>query len=67
MKDSLPAFIFMMFVATMTQCSTDDLYVWLFDQEAPYECTTDDECLKFCPPPADDPDCDGGPERRQRT
>ena len=26
------------------------------------ECVTDTECMAFCPPPADDPDCDGGPE-----
>jgi hypothetical protein len=24
-------------------------------------CDTDSDCLKHCPPPADDPDCDGGP------
>jgi hypothetical protein len=28
------------------------------DSEAP--CDTD--CMRFCPPPADDPDCDGGPQ-----
>lgn len=26
------------------------------------ECTTDEECARHCPPPADDPDCDGGPQ-----
>ena len=26
-------------------------------------CDTDTECLKSCPPPNDDPDCDGGPQR----
>lgn len=65
MKDSL-YFLAFVFLA-LTQCAKDDLYVWIFDQEAPYECSTDEECLQFCPPPADDPDCDGGPERRQRT
>lgn len=25
-------------------------------------CTTDEECSSFCPPPADDPACDGGPQ-----
>lgn len=25
-------------------------------------CDTDTDCMRFCPPPADDPDCDGGPE-----
>jgi hypothetical protein len=25
-------------------------------------CTTDAECSEQCPPPADDDDCDGGPE-----
>lgn len=25
-------------------------------------CSTDEDCLKHCPPPADDPDCDGGPQ-----
>lgn len=29
---------------------------------APADCTTDEECAFFCPPPADDPDCDGGPQ-----
>ena len=24
-------------------------------------CVTDTECARHCPPPADDPDCDGGP------
>ena len=25
-------------------------------------CTTDTDCARHCPPPADDPDCDGGPQ-----
>jgi hypothetical protein len=25
-------------------------------------CGTDTECAQHCPPPADDPDCDGGPQ-----
>lgn len=25
-------------------------------------CTTDEECMRHCPPPGDDPDCDGGPQ-----
>lgn len=25
-------------------------------------CSTDTECMAFCPPPADDPECDGGPQ-----
>lgn len=25
-------------------------------------CTADTECMAFCPPPADDPECDGGPQ-----
>jgi hypothetical protein len=25
-------------------------------------CVTDTECAQHCPPPADDPDCDGGPQ-----
>lgn len=25
-------------------------------------CETDSECMRHCPPPADDPDCDGGPQ-----
>lgn len=25
-------------------------------------CTTDTECAAYCPPPADDPECDGGPQ-----
>lgn len=29
---------------------------------APTACDTDSDCLLHCPPPADDPDCDGGPQ-----
>lgn len=25
-------------------------------------CGTDTECMRHCPPPMDDPDCDGGPD-----
>lgn len=25
-------------------------------------CITDSECQAHCPPPMDDPDCDGGPQ-----
>ena len=25
-------------------------------------CETDTDCMRHCPPPADDPDCDGGPQ-----
>lgn len=25
-------------------------------------CDTDTDCMRHCPPPADDPDCDGGPQ-----
>lgn len=25
-------------------------------------CSTDHQCAGFCPPPADDEDCDGGPQ-----
>jgi hypothetical protein len=25
-------------------------------------CETDSECMLHCPPPADDQDCDGGPQ-----
>lgn len=25
-------------------------------------CDTDTDCMRFCQPPADDPDCDGGPQ-----
>lgn len=24
-------------------------------------CATDTECMEFCPPPGDEPECDGGP------
>lgn len=30
--------------------------------EAPAKCDTDADCMRSCPPPNDDPDCDGGPE-----
>lgn len=26
-------------------------------------CETDADCMLHCPPPSDDPDCDGGPEQ----
>jgi hypothetical protein len=26
-------------------------------------CNTDSDCMFHCPPPADDPECDGGPEQ----
>ena len=32
------------------------------DEEPEAICTTDADCMKHCPPPADDPDCDGGPQ-----
>lgn len=25
-------------------------------------CDTDTDCARHCPPPADDPECDGGPQ-----
>lgn len=40
----------------------DDLFVWWFGHEREALCDTDTDCMRFCPPPADDPDCDGGPE-----
>lgn len=40
--------------------------VTLQEEHALYEveavCDTDTDCMRFCPPPADDPDCDGGPQ-----
>lgn len=32
------------------------------DAEPEALCGTDTECLAHCPPPADDPECDGGPQ-----
>lgn len=29
---------------------------------APTACDSDTDCMRHCPPPADDPDCDGGPQ-----
>lgn len=40
--------------------STGDLPI---DGEA--ICDTDEDCARHCPPPADEPDCDGGPEGRE--
>jgi len=31
-------------------------------EEAEAICETDSDCAVHCPPPNDDPDCDGGPE-----
>jgi hypothetical protein len=35
------------------------------EPEAPATCATDSDCMQQCPPPNDDPDCDGGPESEQ--
>lgn len=35
---------------------------WAAIPPDPALCSTDTECSAHCPPPADDPDCDGGPE-----
>ena len=35
--------------------------VSLVDSQEP-SCDTDADCMHFCPPPSDDPDCDGGPQ-----
>lgn len=35
----------------------------LIDPEPPEACLTDSDCMATCPPPADEPECDGGPER----
>lgn len=32
------------------------------EQEPEAICDTDTDCMRHCPPPADDPDCDGGPQ-----
>lgn len=32
------------------------------EPEAPAVCETDSDCLLLCPPPSDEPQCDGGPE-----
>jgi len=34
----------------------------LEEAEVEAVCETDSDCLLYCPPPNDDPDCDGGPE-----
>lgn len=31
--------------------------------EGAAKCETDTECAAYCPPPADEPECDGGPEQ----
>lgn len=38
----------------------------MLDEESA-QCGTDMECMEFCPPPADDPDCDGGPQESSST
>jgi hypothetical protein len=40
-------------------CAIDSAHC---DPEPPALCETDSECMLHCPPPADDPDCDGGPQ-----
>lgn len=41
-------------------CGNDSECGMLDDDEA--LCDSDEDCMRFCPPPADDPDCDGGPQ-----
>jgi hypothetical protein len=40
--------------------SEQKMYLMYGEPEA--VCGTDTECMAHCPPPADDPDCDGGPQ-----
>ena len=37
-------------------------YITATAEEPAAICDTDEDCMRHCPPPADDPDCDGGPQ-----
>lgn len=39
----------------------EDRVTW-YNVEPEAICDTDTDCARFCPPPADDPECDGGPQ-----
>ena len=59
--DALAVACFFAAVAYMTPMVLDAAEHEL-DKRAPAAaCETDTDCLAHCPPPADDPDCDGGP------
>lgn len=59
--DNIIAALFML--AVLFFGATMDLEM---DMEAELGCTTDTECMEQrCPPPNDDPDCDGGPQAAQ--
>ena len=47
----------LLLAAYLSGCQSD-----IFLAEDPAVCETDSDCMKNCPPPADDPDCDGGPQ-----
>lgn len=38
------------------------LTAWISAAPDSGACDTDSDCARFCPAPADDPDCDGGPQ-----
>jgi hypothetical protein len=49
--------------ALLLTCATHPVVTKLYAAEEPEAlCTTDTDCAKHCPPPNDDPDCDGGPQ-----
>lgn len=53
MKDTIVKWVFLAIVLT----------AWSVAVYQPAQgCITDEECMAHCPPPADDPDCDGGPQ-----
>ena len=48
-------------VLCLAACATVDRDQYALGEPAAV-CDTDADCAAFCPPPADEPDCDGGPQ-----
>jgi hypothetical protein len=38
-----------------------ELVTW-YTSEPEAICDTDTDCAQYCPPPSDEPECDGGPQ-----
>lgn len=56
------SFAVMAAYACTTHMLEDPMTVTWANTEPEALCDTDTDCMRHCPPPADDPDCDGGPE-----
>lgn len=65
-KDWLCVLAFGAFVAWTFPGMILDAAEYELERTAPSAvCDTDTDCLAHCPPPMDDPECDGGPDGEQ--